>query len=118
MYSIMHPKKLFLAVLLLLSLSTNVLAQTGTASWYGHPHHGKKTASGERYNMHAMTAAHRTIKLGTKVKVTNLKNKKSVVVKINDRGPFIRGRVIDLSHAAKVALNMDGTAPVKIEILN
>lgn len=93
-------------------------AQVGTASWYGHPHHGKKTASGERYNMYGLSAAHRHIKLGSKVKVTNLKNHKSVIVKINDRGPFVRGRIIDLSLGAKQKLDMEGTTQVSLEILD
>jgi rare lipoprotein A len=94
------------------------MAQTGIASWYGYPHHGRKTASGERYNMYDLTAAHRSIKLGTKVKVTNLKNNKSVIVKINDRGPFIKGRIIDLSLGAKNAIGMDGIANVSLQILD
>ena len=93
-------------------------SQTGIASWYGIPHHGRKTASGERYNMYGLSAAHRHIKLGSKVKVTNLKNNKSVIVKINDRGPFVKGRIIDLSLGAKRAIDMDGTTKVKIEILD
>lgn len=92
--------------------------QVGIASWYGHPHHGKKTASGQIYNMHHLTAAHRSIKLGTKVKVTNLKNHKTVVVTINDRGPFAKGRIIDLSFAAKNVIAMNGTEKVSLEILN
>lgn len=94
------------------------MAQTGIASWYGHPHHGKKTASGERYNMYGLSAAHRHIKLGSKVKVTNLKNNKSVIVKINDRGPYVRGRILDLSLGAKKALAMDGTTKVSIQVLD
>ena len=72
----------------------------GTASWYGYPYHGRKTTSGEIYNMNSLTAAHRTYKFGTKVKVTNIANNKSVIVRINDRGPFIKGRDLDLSKAA------------------
>jgi rare lipoprotein A len=117
MYS-KHLKPKLLSLIFLTLLSTNLMAQTGIASWYGHPHHGKKTASGQIYNMHHMTAAHRTIKLGSKVKVTNLKNNKSVIVTINDRGPFAKGRIIDLSHAAKTQLAMDGTAKVSLEILH
>ena len=117
MYS--HLKLKILSLILLTLLSTNLMAdQIGTASWYGHPHHGKKTASGERYNMHGLSAAHRHIKLGSKVRVTNLKNKKSVIVKINDRGPYVRGRIIDLSLGAKKMLAMDGTTKVKLEILD
>lgn len=88
------------------------------ASWYGPGFHGKRTASGERFNTNALTAAHKTLKLGTKVKVTNLNNNKSVIVVINDRGPYVRGRVIDLSMAAKNHLSMGGVAPVKLEVIN
>ena len=117
MYS--HLKNNILSLILLTVSSTNIMAdQIGVASWYGIPHHGKKTASGEKYNMHGLSAAHRHIKLGTKVKVTNLENKKTVVVKINDRGPFIRGRIIDLSLGAKKVLAMEGTTKVKLEILD
>lgn len=106
-------------ILILTCFMCNIAhAQNGYASWYGYFHQGKKTASGSRFNTNALTAAHRTIKLGTKVKVTNLYNGKSVVVLINDRGPFIKGRIIDLSHAAKRAIGMDGLARVSIEILN
>lgn len=89
--------------------------QTGVASYYKH---GSKTASGERFNKNGMTAAHRTLPFGTKVKVTNLNNGKSVVVRINDRGPFIKGRVIDLSYAAfsKIANVSSGITRVKLEI--
>lgn len=89
----------------------------GTASYYGRAHHGKRTASGERFNQHALTAAHRTLPFGTRVKVTNLDNGRSVVVRINDRGPFGRGRIIDLSKAAAERINMlrSGTAPVRLE---
>ncbi|RFU47234.1 septal ring lytic transglycosylase RlpA family protein [Paraburkholderia sp. DHOC27] len=91
--------------------------QTGRASWYGRFFHGRKTANGERYNMHALTAAHRTLPLGSYVRVTNPSTDRSVIVRINDRGPFARGRIIDLSMAAAHALGMQraGTASVKIE---
>lgn len=93
--------------------------ETGGASWYGNAFHGRKTASGERYNMHAMTAAHKTIKLGTWVRVTNTANGKQVVVRINDRGPFVRGRIIDCSRAAASALGFigAGVAHVRVEVL-
>ena len=94
------------------------MAETGTASWYGKQHNGRKTASGQIFNMHSLTATHRSIKFGTKVKVTNLKNNKSVVVKINDRGPFVKGRIIDLSYAAGQQIGMNGTAKVSLEIIN
>jgi rare lipoprotein A len=91
--------------------------QTGRASWYGRGFHGRRTANGERYDMHALTAAHRTLPLGSYVRVTNPATSRSVVVRINDRGPYARGRVIDLSMAAANVLDMRhaGTARVKIE---
>jgi rare lipoprotein A len=92
--------------------------QSGIASWYGPGFQGRKTASGERFNTHDMTAAHKTLPFGSFVKVTNQENGKSVVVKINDRGPFIRGRIIDLSHAAKEELGMGGLADVIIEVID
>jgi len=94
--------------------------QTGVASWYGEDFHGKPTASGEIYNMYDMTAAHKTLPLGTHVMVTNLDTGKSVQVKINDRGPFVKNRIIDLSYSAAKAIDMvgPGTAHVTIEILD
>jgi rare lipoprotein A len=93
-------------------------AQEGLASWYGKRFHKKRTASGERYNMHDLTAAHRTLALDTLVRVTNLDNHLTVLVRVNDRGPFKRGRVIDLSAGAADALGMmqRGIAPVLIEV--
>jgi len=90
---------------------------TGEASWYGPGFQGKKTASGRRYDMYELTAAHRTLPFDTKVKVTLLNTGLSVVVTITDRGPFIRGRIIDLSKASKNAIGMGGTGQVKIEIV-
>ncbi|MCQ0989369.1 septal ring lytic transglycosylase RlpA family protein [Jiella marina] len=94
-------------------------AASGNASYYGKRFHGRTTANGERFNMNAMTAAHKTLPFGTKVRVTNSRNGKSVVVRINDRGPYHGGRVIDLSRAAASRIGMihSGTAPVKIDIL-
>jgi rare lipoprotein A len=91
--------------------------QDGRASWYGRGFHGRRTASGERYDMHALTAAHRTLPLGSYVRVSIPATAKSVIVKINDRGPFARGRVIDLSYAAARMLGLQhaGTARVQIE---
>ena len=91
----------------------------GISSWYGPNFHGKQTSNGERYNMHGMTAAHKTWPMDTMVKVHNLKNGKSVVVRINDRGPFVSGRVIDCSFAAGKAIGLDktGIAPVKLTVL-
>ena len=94
-------------------------AQKGIASWYGSDFHGKLTSNREIYNMHAMTAAHKTLPFGTFVRVTNLNNGKSAVVRINDRGPFVKGRIIDLSYAAakKIGMAQTGIAPVKIVVL-
>lgn len=94
-------------------------AHIGEASWYGPGFQGKKTASGEIFDDSKLTAAHKTIPLGSKAKVTNLTNGKSVEVKINDRGPFIDGRMVDLSQAAAKALGMidRGTARVQIDLL-
>ncbi|MEE1923133.1 septal ring lytic transglycosylase RlpA family protein [Pseudomonas sp. 148P] len=94
--------------------------ETGTASYYGSRHHGKRTASGEAFDQHGLTAAHRSLPFGTKVLVTNLKNDRSVVVHINDRGPHTRGRLIDLSRAAAQRLDMlrSGTARVRVQSLN
>ena len=91
----------------------------GQASWYGPGFHGRLTANGERYNQNAMTAAHPSLKFGTRVKVTNLNNGRSVIVRINDRGPYAGGRVIDLSAAAARSLKMinSGVAPVEVTIL-
>ena len=93
--------------------------EKGIASWYGGKFHGRKTASGERYDMNKMTAAHKTLPFGTRVRVTNLDTGRKVVVRINDRGPFIRGRVIDLSRAAARKMDMiqAGTARVLVEVL-
>lgn len=95
----------------------NVLS--GVASWYGPGFHGRQTANGERYNMNDMTAAHKSLKFGTRVKVTNQTNGLSVVVRINDRGPYVGSRIIDLSKSAAQALDMigPGTASVIVEVL-
>ncbi len=92
---------------------------TGTASYYADKFHGRKTANGEIFNMHDLTAAHKTLPFNTLLRVTNLRNNKSVKVRINDRGPFVKDRVIDLSLAAAKELDMlgTGTAEVRIEIL-
>jgi rare lipoprotein A len=93
--------------------------EAGIASWYGHPFHGRKTSSGEIYDMNEMTAAHTTLPLPTWVEVTNLANGKRITVKVNDRGPFVGKRVIDLSYAAASALDMvrGGTAQVEVRAL-
>ena len=94
-------------------------SETGTASWYGTKFHGKRTSSGEPYDMYAMTAAHKTLPLPTYVRVTNLENQRQIVVKVNDRGPFVGDRIIDLSYTAAIKLDMTtrGTARVFIETL-
>jgi rare lipoprotein A len=94
--------------------------QTGIASWYGPGFHGQPTASGTIYNQNELTAAHPTLPLGSRVMVTNLHNGSSVEVAVNDRGPFAKGRIIDLSHAAAHAIGMigPGTAPVRVDVLD
>jgi rare lipoprotein A len=94
-----------------------VQGETGLASWYGHPYHGRRAASGEIYNMYDMTAAHRTLPFGTQVRVHNLENGLATEVRINDRGPFVEGRIIDLSYVAARAIQMPGIARVRLEIL-
>jgi rare lipoprotein A len=89
--------------------------EIGEASWYGPGFHGRKTANGERFDTHELTAAHKTLPFGTILKVTNLENNLFTIVRVNDRGPFIRGRIIDLSKAAKEEIGMGGTAQVRIE---
>ena len=90
--------------------------QRGVASWYGQDFHGLSTSSGETYDMNAMTAAHTTLPLPTWVEVTNLVNGKRVIVKVNDRGPFVDNRLIDLSFAAATALDMVGTGTTRVEV--
>jgi rare lipoprotein A len=94
--------------------------QKGTASWYGKLFHGKETASGNIYDMYSYTAAHRSLPLGSKVRVTNLQNGKDIVVKINDRGPYTKNRIIDLSYSAAKSLGIidSGIQDVKIEVLS
>ncbi len=94
--------------------------EEGIASWYGHPFDGRPTSSGEIYNMHDLTAAHRTLPFGTRVRVHDLDNGQDVVVRVNDRGPWIEGRILDLSYGAAKQMGMlgAGTARVRLEILN
>lgn len=93
--------------------------EAGIASWYGHPYHGRRAANGEIYDMEKMTAAHRTLPFNTMVRVRNLNNNKEVDVRVTDRGPFIEGRIIDLSHAAARELEMigPGIVPVRVTVL-
>ena len=92
---------------------------SGSASWYGGQFHGRTTANGERYDMNGLTAAHRSLPFGTRVRVTNLRNGRSVTVRINDRGPYVGKRIIDLSRGAAQAVNMIrmGVALVRLEVL-
>jgi rare lipoprotein A len=100
--------------------SAHGFVQRGTASWYGKKFHGRKTSSGEVYNMHEMTAAHKTLPLPSYVRVVNIENGRSIVVKVNDRGPFIGDRIIDLSFAGATKLGVvePGTAEVEISVLS
>jgi rare lipoprotein A len=91
-------------------------SETGMASYYAESYNGKKTANGEIYNSSALTAAHKTLPFGTKVKVTNLSNGKSVKVRINDRGPFVTGRIIDLTKKAAKKIDMVNAGVVKVKI--
>ena len=90
----------------------------GLASFYGKRFHNRKTSNGERYNMHSMTAAHPTLPFNTRVQVKNIKNGRTVIVRINDRGPFYKGRIIDLSYVAANRLGITGSSMVEIKALN
>jgi rare lipoprotein A len=96
-----------------------LMTETGLASWYGAPYHNRRGSNGEVYNMHAMTAAHRTLPLGSIVRVTNLKTGNSALVRITDRGPFVNGRILDVSYAAAKRLDIwqPGVASVKLEVM-
>ncbi|MDX2472576.1 MAG: septal ring lytic transglycosylase RlpA family protein [Candidatus Krumholzibacteria bacterium] len=93
--------------------------ETGLASYYGHQYHGRTTANGETYDENAMTAAHRTLPFGTRVRVTNLENGKEVLLRINDRGPFVEGRIIDVSWRAAQDLDFvqEGVVKARVEVL-
>lgn len=119
------PAPLALAAILAVSACSRLPAprsepsEIGVASWYGNEFHGRPTSSGEVFDQNDLTAAHRTLPFGTHVMVTNLANDRSVVVRINDRGPFVRGRIIDLSYAAAHVLGLigPGTGRVRLEVL-
>ena len=102
------------AAMFLIAASSGAMAESGIASVYAYS--GAKTASGERANPGGLTAAHRTLAFGTHVRVTNRRNGRSITVRINDRGPFVRGRVIDITPAAASALGFSGLAPVQLEL--
>ena len=95
------------------------LEETGNASWYGNPYHGRPTASGEIYDMRDLTAAHRTLPMGTRLMVTNLDNGQALEVRVNDRGPFVEGRILDLSYAAASILGAigRGVIPVRLRVI-
>ena len=114
-------RKLFLFIFSFLILTSfSVGEYNGKASYYGKSHHGKTMANGKKFNMHALTAAHKTLKFGTKLEVTNVKNDKTVIVEVTDRGPFIKGRVLDLSQEAftRIANISTGVATIKYKVLN
>lgn len=97
-------------------LLREAFAEVGVASWYGEPYHGRKTANGELYDMNMLTAAHRTLPLPTYVRVTNLENERSAVLRVNDRGPFIDGRIIDVSYGAAQLLGFVRQGLVKVRL--
>ena len=121
----MNKKTGLISILLLLvfavpGVSSQEVRQYGNASWYGNSLNGRKTASGECYDMRGFTGAHRQLPFGTLVRVRNLRNGKEVIVRVNDRGPFVKSRIIDLSRAAAVSLgilNM-GTVRVSVEVIS
>ena len=108
--------RLFSSPSLLSEKTSPLFYQEGVASWYGHDFHGKRTSSGERYDMDALTAAHPTLPLGTQVEVVNLENGKAVKVTVNDRGPFKKGRIVDLSREAAKRLDMIGPGTAKVAV--
>ena len=115
-------KYIILALLVAFSApayAKNKKVQIGKGSWYGKRFQGRLTANGERYNMYAYTAAHKTLPFNTIVKVTNLKNNRSITVRINDRGPYVKGRIIDLSYLAakKLGYVNKGVAKLKVKVL-
>jgi rare lipoprotein A len=123
LYKILTAAMVAILISLPMSASARVKeghTQSGVASYYHDSLHGRKTASGEVYNKRAVSAAHKSLPLGTKVRVTKLSNGKSIVVRINDRGPFVKGRIIDLSRSAakKLGIINSGIAKVKVEVLS
>jgi rare lipoprotein A len=120
----MNTRIYLICILLILflpcsSYSDQVFVKSGLASWYGSGHHGNRTASGDKFDMNVYTAAHKTLEFGTKVKVLNIDNGRMVVVTINDRGPYVKGRIIDLSKSAASQLGCmrKGICRVKLEIV-
>lgn len=114
----------YIVTILLIAITSSACAkdpkvQIGNGSWYGKKFHGRKTASGEKYNMYALTAAHKTLPFNTMVEVTNLSNNRKIIVRINDRGPYAKGRIIDLSYLAakKLGYANKGVAKLKLKVL-
>jgi rare lipoprotein A len=105
------------AVLAVMCVPVIASAETGIASWYGPGFHGRRTASGERYNQYGISCAHKTLRLGSIVRVTDLRSGRSIRCRINDRGPYVRGRIIDLSKGAARALGMRGLAKVRVDVV-
>ena len=101
---------------LLSSGSVENYPQYGNASWYGGKFHGRKTANGERFNKHGFTGAHKKLPFGTIIRVTNLRNGKEVYIRVNDRGPFAKGRIVDLSLAAAEVIGFNGRGVIKVKI--
>ena len=121
-YRVLKPLSLLLLVLVLAAVAYTANpgeSEEGIASWYGYPYDGRRAAGGEIYDMETLTAAHRTLPFGTWVRVLNLSNEKTVDVRITDRGPFVDGRIIDLSRAAARAINLitPGIVPVRLEVI-
>lgn len=110
----MHMRTLLIVACGLLVSASPSIAQTMNASWYGPGFHGKKTASGVRFNMYAMTAAHKSLPFGTRLMLTNLKNGLTACVTINDRGPYVKGRQLDVSKAAAHKLGFAGVAKLNV----
>ncbi|MDB5491199.1 MAG: hypothetical protein JWO78_1048 [Micavibrio sp.] len=97
-----------------LSCDSTTEVKAGEASWYGPGFHGRKTANGEKFNMYAMTAAHKTLKLGTRIKVTNEDNGEELIVRVNDRGPYVKGRILDLSRGAAAKLGFEDQGVIHV----
>ena len=98
------------------SNSSELYPQYGNASWYGGKFHGRKTASGERFNKHSFTGAHKKLPFGSIIRVTNLRNGKDVYIRVNDRGPFVKGRIVDLSLAAAEAISFNGRGVIRVKV--
>lgn len=117
----MNIKSIVLVIILsfffpLSSSSLENYPQYGNASWYGGKFHGRKTANGERFNKYSFTGAHKKLPFGTIIRVINLRNGKDVYIRINDRGPFVKGRIVDLSLAAAEAINFNGRGVIRVKV--